>query len=126
MNTTELPVRPGKEQGIMGRMRIRADPAREARASRFAADLADALYTLGLTHEDVAQALGIARYTVDSWTRAADSRIPGQATLARLCVLLDARQPGLGRRLAATAGLTWTPPPSPPAPLATGEGREAP
>src|SRR5687768_14084969 len=85
----------------MERRRFRADEVRAARASRFAAQLSDALYELGLTHKDVAQELGVPRYTVDSWTRGDDSKIPGGPNLARLCALLEGRKPGLGRSLAS-------------------------
>ena len=93
----------------MGRRGGRLDLEREARASRFASQLADALAELDLTHQQIAQALGIPRYTVDSWTRAADAKIPGSHNLGQLCTLLEQRKAGLGRALAATAGLAWTP-----------------
>ncbi len=94
---------------MAGRKRFMADEARAARAARFAAQLTAALYALGLTHQDLAQALGVARYTVDSWTRNADAKIPGPRNLAQLCALCEQGQSGLGQTLAAAAGLAWTP-----------------
>jgi predicted ATPase/uncharacterized protein HemY len=92
----------------MERRRLRSDEVRAARAARFAAQLGDALYELGLTHKDVAEALGVPRFTVDSWTRADAPKIPGGPNLARLCDFLEARKPGLGRALASIAGLAWS------------------
>src|SRR5437016_4393103 len=114
--------RSGKGAGLMSGRFFGRDEVRAARANRFATMLGDALYELGLTHQDVAQALGVPRYTVDAWTRGADSTIPREATLARLCALLDQYKPGLGRSLAAAVGQTWTPPAAP----ALGETASAP
>src|SRR5215218_9714678 len=90
-----------RERKVMERQRFRSDELRAARASRFAAQLADSLYALGVTHKDLAQALSVAPSTVDSWTRGADPKIPSEATFARLCTWLDAQAPGTGRKLAA-------------------------
>src|SRR3954469_25104001 len=93
----------------MERRRFRPDELRAARAGRFAAHLADSLYALGLTHKDLAAGLGVAPSTVDSWTRGADPKIPGEDTFARLCAWLDGQAPGTGRKLAGAAGRVWTP-----------------
>ena len=100
----------------MERQRFRSDELRAARAARFAAQLADSLYALGVTHKDLAQALSVAPSTVDSWTRGADPKIPGEGTFARLCAWLDAQAPGTGRKLATAAGRVWTSPAPPAAP----------
>ena len=47
---------------------------------------------------------------MDSWTRAADPTLPAGADFARLCALIEARQPGAGRDLAVAAGQPWKPP----------------
>jgi non-specific serine/threonine protein kinase len=101
----------------MERRRFRSDELRAARATRFAAQLADCLYALGLTHKDLARGLGVALSTVDSWTRGADPKIPSEDTFARLCAWLDGQAPGTGRKLATAAGRTWTPPVQEPFPL---------
>jgi non-specific serine/threonine protein kinase len=101
----------------MERRRFRSDELRAARAARFAAQLADSLYALGLTHKDLARTLNVAPSTVDSWTRGADPKIPGEATFARLCAWLDAQAPGTGRKLAAAAGRVWNAPATPERPL---------
>jgi non-specific serine/threonine protein kinase len=94
----------------MQRRRFHFDELRAARANRFAARLADVLHELGITHKALAQQLGITHYAVDSWTRAADPTLPAGENLERLCALLEARKPGVGRELAVAAGHPWKPP----------------
>ena len=89
------------------RRSFRFDAAREARASRFAAELADALHELRITHKTLAQELGVTHHTVDSWTRGTDPKVPEETNLEKLCALLEAREPGLGKRVAAAAGHNW-------------------
>src|SRR4051812_24967800 len=89
--------------------RFGGDELRARRATRFATLLAESLHDLGLTHKALARDLGITPYAVDSWTRVTDSILPGAANLERLCGLLEARQPGLGRRLADAAGQAGAP-----------------
>ena len=82
----------------------RRDNVRATRAYNFATELSDALYELKLTHKDVARELGITRYAVDSWTRAADPAMPSAENLNRLCALLEARKTGMGVQIARAAG----------------------
>ena len=88
------------------------NPRQVARAAQFATVLSDALHELRLTHKNLAEELGLARYTVDSWTRADHSTVPSDDNLERLCVVLERRQPGLGARLADLAGAVWIKPPA--------------
>src|SRR5215217_5293158 len=91
------------------RRRFHFDELRAARASRFAAKLADILHDLGMTHKELAQALGVTHQAVDSWTRGVDPTVPGEPNYARLCGLLEAHKPGAGRELAAAGGHPWKP-----------------
>jgi predicted ATPase len=86
------------------------DSPRQVRADEFAAALATALHHLRLTHQDLANALQVTRYTIDSWTRATNPALPSQANLERLCYWLEQRQAGLGQRLAQLAGSEWVAP----------------
>src|SRR5205823_586964 len=71
---------------------------------------------------EVSRLLGVSLYTVDSWTRAVDPKIPGEANLEKLCALLDSRVAGLGKKVASAAGAKRAAPPvSPPAPAPTAE-----
>ena len=88
----------------MGRRTFYNDELRVAYAARFAAELAAILYDVGLTHRELAQELGVAQATVDSWTRVADPKVPGAPNLLRLCAVLEGRQPSAGTRLSAAAG----------------------
>src|SRR5260370_35136834 len=92
------------------------NPSQVGRASQFATALSNALHALELTHKDLAEELGLTRYTVDSWTRADNSTIPSDDNLERLCIALERRQPGLGARLAGLAGAVWIKPPEAPSP----------
>ena len=94
------------------------NPTQQARASRFAAELADALHALKLTHQSLAEELGLTRYTIDSWARAANPSLPADDNLERLCLALERRQPGLGARLASLAGAVWIAPAAGPQPSA--------
>src|SRR5215212_10773447 len=94
----------------MQRRRFHFDELRAARATRFAARLADILHELGITHKELAQQLGVTHYAVDSWTRGADPTLPAGGNFERLCALLEARKPGAGRDLAVAAGQPWKPP----------------
>ena len=69
------------------RYRFDFDSARAERAARSAETLADVLHEVGLTHREVGRLLGVSVYTVDSWTRAVDPKIPGEANLEKLCAL---------------------------------------
>src|SRR5262249_19417502 len=100
--------------------RIYPDDLHAARARRFATLLGDLLYALDLSHKDLAQALGVPRYTVDSWTRSEDAHIPGDLMFGRVCAFLDARRPGAGAQLAEAAGRTGAPT------VATAEAQPAP
>ncbi len=80
-----------------------------ARSAQFAAVLSEILHAQQLGHRELAAALGLSRFTVDSWTRAGDPALPGDENLAQLCSFLDQRQSGLGARLAAAAQFAWTP-----------------
>src|SRR5947207_9594492 len=91
--------------------RYRFDSTRAVRAARSAETLAGVLHEVGLTHRDVGHLLGVSLYTVDSWTRAADPKIPGEANLEKLCALLDSRVAGLGKKVASAAGAKWAAPP---------------
>src|SRR3954471_8560503 len=96
----------------MGRSHYDRDLAREQRARVVAEQLADALYTLRLSHHDLVAALGVSHDTVASWLRrAGEAKIPREPTFSRLCALLDTRQPGLGAQLAHAAGVKWAPAP---------------
>ncbi|HUS14761.1 MAG TPA: AfsR/SARP family transcriptional regulator, partial [Chloroflexia bacterium] len=99
----------------MGRRTFYRDDLREARAARFATELAAVLSEAGVTHRALALALGIAQPTVDSWTRVADPKLPGTHNMERLGAFLEARQPGTAARLRNAAGQ----PPGPAAPPAT-------
>src|SRR5947207_7175635 len=102
--------------------RYRFDSTRAVRAARSAETLAGVLHEVGLTHRDVGHLLGVSLYTVDSWTRAVDPKIPGEANLEKLCALLDSRVAGLGKKVASAAGAKRAAPPvSPPAPAPTAE-----
>jgi non-specific serine/threonine protein kinase len=104
----------------MHRRSFRFDEARARRASQFAAELAEILHILRLTHKEVARRLGVTHHTIDSWTRGVDPTIPGGPNLDKLCALLEAHGPGLGRRIAKIAGHKWEPEaagePPPPSP----------
>src|SRR3954452_21228380 len=89
------------------------DGARAEQAARSAETLAGVLHEVGLTHRDVSRLLGVSLYTVDSWTRAVDPKIPGAANLERLCSLLESRTAGLGRKIASAAVVKWAGPPVP-------------
>jgi non-specific serine/threonine protein kinase len=88
---------------------FRIDEARAARAARFAAQLAETLHELGITHKELAQQLGVTHHTVDSWTRGTDPTIPGTDNLNRLCAVLESHGPGLGTQVAIAAGHKWEP-----------------
>src|SRR5215212_4126568 len=88
----------------MGRRTFYNDELREAYAARFAAELAAILYDVGLTHRELAQELGVAQATVDSWTRVADPKVPGAPHRLRLWAVLDGSQPGARILLSASAG----------------------
>lgn len=94
----------------MQNRRFRFDNVKAERASRFSAALSDALHELKLTHKDVAQELGITRYSVDSWTRATDPTMPGDENLVKLCAMLETYRTGLGVSIAAIADFDWEPP----------------
>src|SRR4051794_12441137 len=83
------------------------DEIKAARARRFAAQLAETLYELGITHKALARELVISLHTVDSWTRAADPNVPGEPNLDRLCALLERRKLGAGAQVAKAAGHKW-------------------
>lgn len=83
--------------------RRRALERNELRASRVATKLAEMLADLGITHRRLAEALSVSRYTVDSWTRAAEPALPGDESLAQLCAFLEEQQAGLGVELATAA-----------------------
>jgi predicted ATPase len=73
---------------------------RDAEASRSATYLADLLHELRVTHQVLANDLGVTRHTVDSWTRIANPAIPAGDNLDRLCLWLEQRKPGAGKQLA--------------------------
>src|SRR5262249_12848118 len=85
------------------------DELRAARARRFAAQLADTLYDLGITHKALALEMGVSLHTVDSWTRAVDPNVPGKPNLDHLCDLLESRKVGAGTSVAKAAGHKWEP-----------------
>src|SRR5690348_13785119 len=93
------------------------DEIKAARARRFAAQLADALYDLHITHKALARELGISLHTVDSWTRAVDPNVPGEPNLNRLCALLERTKPGAGVQVAKAVGHKWEAPAGEPAQL---------
>src|SRR5205823_2932431 len=72
--------------------------------------LADLLDALDVTHRDLGRALGVARFTVDSWTRSEDAHIPAEPAFSALCAWAEARKSGAGVALAAAAGRKWAPP----------------
>src|SRR5689334_8361085 len=83
------------------------DANREKRAANFAQRLSDALAELRLTHQGLAQALGVSHYTVDSWTRSEEPSIPKRPELERLWAFLEQRRPGLGQQIAEAADPNW-------------------
>lgn len=87
-------------------MRHRSNNHRQAHAERFSAFLAETLHSLGITHQQLASRLGMPRYTVDSWTRSEECRLPSPQNLTRLCAVMDQYQPGLGSQVFRTAGRT--------------------
>ena len=89
--------------------RRRVDERTQTRAAQFAAVLSEILHAQHLGHRELATALGISRFTVDSWTRAGDPALPGAQNLAQLCDFLEQRQSGLGAELATAAQIAWTP-----------------
>src|SRR4051812_26932244 len=95
------------------------DGARAEQAALSAETLAGVLHEVGLTHRDVGRLLGVSLYTVDSWTRAVDPKIPGAANLEKLCALLESRSAGLGKKVASAAGVKWAAP-TPPALISEG------
>jgi predicted ATPase len=97
--------------------RRRVNERAQARAAQFAAVLSEILHAQLLAHREIATALGISRFTVDSWTRAGDPALPGEENFAQLCSFLDQRQSGLGTKLATAAQFDWTPAGTRPAPF---------
>lgn len=83
--------------------RRKTNERRESSAAHFANLLADILHQLHVTHQELANRLGVKRYTVDSWTRATNPSLPSADNLERLCLWLEARQPGLSRQLVVAA-----------------------
>jgi predicted ATPase len=82
-------------------MRRRSSETRDHKAAQFATLLADTLHDLRVTHQGLANALGVTRYTVDSWTRIASPAVPAGENLDKLCFWLEQRSPGAGKRVAA-------------------------
>ncbi len=82
-------------------MRRRSTEARDLEATRFSKLLADTLHALRVTHQGLAEAIGVTRYTVDSWTRIANPALPAGDNLDRLCLWLEQRKPGTGKEMAA-------------------------
>jgi ATP-dependent Clp protease ATP-binding subunit ClpA len=89
--------------------RRRINEREQARAAQFASVLSDMLHELRISHRNLATALNISRYTVDSWTRAADPGLPSEQNLAQLCQFIEQRQSGFGTKLAAAAQFEWRP-----------------
>lgn len=81
--------------------RRRTNERRERSAAHFATRLADILHQLRVTHQELAHALGIKRYTVDSWTRATNPSLPSADNLERLCLWLETREHGLSKQVVA-------------------------
>lgn len=75
------------------------DPARDTRAQRFAVALAEVLHAMHITHRVLATELGLGVFTIDSWTRGVDPKLPGPASLSRLCAVLNRMQSGAGDAL---------------------------
>jgi non-specific serine/threonine protein kinase len=82
-------------------MRRRSQESRDHKAAQFATLLADTLHELRVTHQGLADALGVTRYTVDSWTRIANPAVPAGDNLDKLCYWLEQRKPDSGKRVAA-------------------------
>jgi predicted ATPase len=88
----------------MRRGNFYSDEMRVACAARFAAELAAILYDVGITHRELAQQLGVAHATVDSWTRVVNPTLPGEPNMLRLSELLEQQKPGAGARIRGAAG----------------------
>ncbi len=80
------------------------DEKRMAYAANFAAELAEILYELDMTHRELSLQLGVAQATVDSWTRIENPKIPGDRNLQRLGELLEKLKPSAGTRLRSALG----------------------
>jgi non-specific serine/threonine protein kinase len=89
--------------------RRRTNEREQVRTEQFAHALSDILHELHISHRDLAAALHISRYTVDSWTRVADPALPSDQNLVPLCQFIEQRQRGSGAKLAAVAQCTWVP-----------------
>ncbi len=89
--------------------RRRINEREQARAAQFANALSNILHELRISHRDLADALHVSRYTVDSWTRAADPALPSEQNRAQVCQRIEQRQGGAGVKLAAAAQFDWTP-----------------
>ncbi|CAA9265130.1 MAG: hypothetical protein AVDCRST_MAG93-2369, partial [uncultured Chloroflexia bacterium] len=89
--------------------RRRTNEREQVRAGQLAHALSDILHELHISHRDLAAALNISRYTVDSWTRVGDPALPSDQNLAPLCQFIEQHQKGSGAKLAAAAQFTWVP-----------------
>lgn len=76
---------------------------RDEAALRFATALAKALHELSMTHQQLAEALGITRHTIDYWTRVENPKLPSEPNLIKLRDFLDQQRSGLGHHLASIA-----------------------
>lgn len=61
--------------------RRRTNDREQVRAEQFAHALSNILHELHISHRDLAAALNISRYTVDSWTRMSDPALPSEQNL---------------------------------------------
>jgi predicted ATPase len=86
-------------QSAITHLRRRSTASRDADAARFATQLADTLHELRITHKDLAEAIGVTRHAVDSWTRIASPALPAGDNLDRLTIWLEQRKSGAGKTL---------------------------
>lgn len=82
------------------------DEKRMAYAANFAAELAEILYEVDITHRELSLQVGVAQATVDSWTRIENPKIPSERNLQRVSELLEELKPSAGTRLRGAAGQT--------------------
>jgi predicted ATPase len=100
----------------MERRRFRSRQDREESAARFAQLLSAALTQLRTTNRALAKVLGVSEHTVNSWTRAAQPKLPSTEHAALLYAWLEHKHAGRGRALAAVVDPDWVPPVLAPAP----------
>ena len=94
----------GVEVIRMRREHYYSDEMRIAYAAKFAEELAEILYEVGITHRELSLQLGVAHATVDSWTRVVNPKVPNERNILRLGEFLDKSKPGASTRISTAAG----------------------